>query len=77
MLWIPDPGIRGGVVIARLERWLLQAPGLRTATIVATEYTVPRQVVVRLMENGIVADVMAVSAETALARALDIAEGVS
>jgi hypothetical protein len=64
-------------VIARLERWLLQAPGLRTATIVATEYTVPRQVVVRLMENGIVADVMAVSAETALARALDIAEGVS
>jgi hypothetical protein len=64
-------------MIARLERWLLKAPGLRTATIVAIEHTVPRQVVVRLVENGIVADVMAISAETALARALDIAEGVS
>jgi len=64
-------------MIARLERWLLKAPGLRTATIVATEYTVPRQVVVRLVEDGIVADVMAVSAETALARALDIADGAS
>jgi hypothetical protein len=66
-------------VIARLERWLLKAPGLRTATIVATEHTVPRQVVVRLEERGGTggAEVKAVSAETALARALDIAEGVS
>jgi hypothetical protein len=65
-------------MIARLERWLLQAPGLRTATIVATEYTVPRQVIVRLRESGTVgAEVKAVSAETALARALDIADGLS
>jgi hypothetical protein len=66
-------------MIARLERWLLQAPGLRTATIVATEYTVTRKVLVRLKESGGTggAEVKAVSAETALTRALDIAEGVS
>jgi hypothetical protein len=65
-------------VITRLERWLLQAPGLRTATIVATEYTVTRKVIVRLRESGTVgAEAKAVSVETALARALDVVESMS
>jgi hypothetical protein len=65
-------------VITRLERWLLQAPGLRTATIAASESTIPRQVIVRLNESGaVVAENMAILAETALARALDVVESIS
>jgi hypothetical protein len=45
---------------------------------VASESTIPRQVIVRLNESGaVVAEGMAILAETALARALDVVESMS
>lgn len=64
--------------MTRLERWLLQAPGLRTALIFATEGTVPHQTTVRLVnDEKVVAECTAILGATALGRALDKAEGQS
>jgi len=64
--------------LLRLERWLLQSPGLRTATIVATDPSVrgaPVRILVRLSEDDHVgATDISVLAETALGRALDLVE---
>ena len=62
-------------MIKRLSNWLLQAPGLRTATI-ATDQT--GAFIVRLTSGGdVVARCTSTIVESALSRALDVAEGVS
>ncbi len=62
-------------VLVCLDRWLLGVPGPREARLFATSEGVPRRIIVSLFEaDNMVAQHTAIIGETALTRALDIAE---
>ncbi len=62
-------------VLVRLDRWLLGAPDRRMAQLAVVDAGVPRRVLVTLFDgDSVAAQCTAVLGETALTRALDIAE---